>query len=116
MKPEDDWALIHKPVTLTLKVIHNDKAGETWSVHRVEAEVADVDADRTAWLVTRDGIPIGVPVTQLLPRDPTESMPHAVAYLAGHELYREFHPHAGEARTTRRWLDRAEIEGLLNDL
>lgn len=109
----DDWMLIYKPVKLVLKIIHWDKAGKTWSHRVVKAEVADVDADRIALLVTKNGTPVTLPVSKLFAAKPTADPAMAKSYIAGHELLREFHPHDDEPRTVRRWLDRAEIEELL---
>jgi len=100
-------------VTLLLKTIHLDKAGETWSVRKVRAEVADVDDEGTVVLVTKTDVPMTMQVDKLFPKHPPETPPEKQTFLAGHEIFRNFHPRVGEPHTTRRWLDFGEIEELL---
>jgi len=111
--PDRYWLLRYRPVTLLLKTIHLDKAGETSSVRRVQAEVADVDARGTVLLVTKADVPVMLPVEKLYLKYAQETRPEKQTYLAGHELFRNFHPSNKEPHTIRRWLDRREIEELL---
>jgi hypothetical protein len=113
MTPDQYWLLVYRPATLVLKTIHLDKAGETSSVRRVLAEIADVDENGLALVVTKDDVPTTIPVGKLFPQRSPSTKPEHQTYLAGHELSRNFHPHGGEPRVTRRWLDRAEIDALL---
>jgi hypothetical protein len=116
MTPDQYWLLRYRPVTLLIKTIHLDKAGETSSVRRVPAEVADVDDQGTVLLVTRTGVPVTLSVSNLYPKRPPETRPDKQSYLAGHELFRNFHPHRHEPYVTRRWLDRDEIDKLLAEV
>jgi hypothetical protein len=116
MTPDQYWLLRYRPVTLLIKTIHLDKAGETSSVRRVRAEVADVDEQGVALVITRSGAPIMIPVSRLYPVRPPETRPDKQAYLAGHELFRNFHPHGDEPHVTRRWLDRKEIDEMLAEV
>lgn len=107
------WQFVYRPVTLVFRTVHWDKAGETFNSRVVRAEVADVDAEGTALLVTRQGIPILAPVARLYLTNPDETRIEAQTYFAAHEIVRNFHPHAGEPLTTRHSLDRTAAEELL---
>ena len=77
--------------------------------------VADVDDGGMVLLVTQTDVPVTMPVGMLHPKNPPETRPEMQTYLAGHELFRNFHPSAKEPHTTRRWLDRGEIEELITE-
>lgn len=115
MVPDTRWLLVYRPVSLVFKTVHFDKAGETSDFRIIEAEVADIDDDASALLVTRDGIPITVPESMLFPVHPLGTPPESQSYIAGHELIRDFHPSAGSPRTSLRWLDRPEVEELISE-
>lgn len=113
MTDDPDWMMAHRDVVLVLTLIHHDKAGETSSVHRVDAQIADVDSNRRALLVTQDGLPVNVPAEALHPVASPNGGEWSGTYVAGHELTRIFHPTADEPRAVPRWLAREEVETLL---
>lgn len=115
MQSDTSWLMIYRPVRLVFNVIHWDKAGETSGQHIAEAEIADVGADDVALLVTPDGVPIRLPVTALFPVRTGGVGVEGQTYIGGHELIRNFHPAADEPRTVSRWLNRDEVERLLNE-
>lgn len=113
MGPEGYDFLLYRPVTLVLRIVHWDKAGETCDARVVQAEVADVTADGSALLVIDGRIPFTIPAVNLYPVGPTDTAIEAQTFIAGHELLRDFHPQVGEPRTVQRWLSRQETEELL---
>src|SRR5262245_4056441 len=113
LKSDDSWMLVYRQVTLIFRTVHWDKAGETSSCRVVKADVADVTGNGIALLVTRNGIPVHVPVATLFRTRPPDAAVEAQVYIGGHELIRDFHPKVSDLRTVQRWLDREEVEELL---
>lgn len=117
MDHERFWRMIYRPASLVFKIVHIDKAGETWDHRVVEAEVADVDESGNVLLVTRDGVIVHFPLDELhVVGDADAVLDLTQSYIGGQELTRNFHPHDDEPRTTLRWLARPEVEELLADL
>jgi hypothetical protein len=105
--------LVYRPATLVFRTVHIDRAGETVSQRVVSAEIADVNADGDALLVSDDGAHLWFPVASLHAIVDAADSPEAVRLIGGQELVRDFHAASAGSRVSLRWLDRRETKRLL---
>lgn len=86
---DDARFVVNSSVLLVFETIHYDKAGETGQTVIAKAEVAEIDAFGTAFLVTEKGIHTQFPVAYLYPAEgSTEREPR---WMGGQSVVRDFH-------------------------
>ncbi len=95
--------LIGRPVRLAFRTTHIDKAGETWDVKILRAELLEIDVAGEALLISDDGVHLRVPVAHLYPllqEDGGTGEMYGVQ-----EVIRDFHNAYSPVKL--RWLDRS---------
>lgn len=111
--------LVGKQLLLVFSTTHLDRAGETRQVVTVLAEVVALVASRTVVAITDAGMHFEVPAERVFVAD---SSGYKIAgrkrlvypaYVALHEVFRDFHQVTGRPVRTR-WLRRKEIGELLD--
>lgn len=86
---DDARFVVNSSVTLVFETIHYDKAGETGQTVIAKAEVAEIDAFGTAFLVTEKGVHTQFPVAYLYPAE--GSTDREPKWMGGQSVVRDFH-------------------------